>query len=252
MSNRALNWAFDQDVSPAGAKFVLVALADFADEAHSCYPAQERLARMTGQSVASVGRHLTALERAGFIARQRRTSARGYRTSDRFVLHVNMPTRQFANNAETQSPTHQFVPGLPVNLREEPSVEPPTEPPGTPIVPAAADELFDRFWSTYPRRAGKQAARKAWDKAIATTDPEVIIAAAAAHADDPNRVQQYTAHPSTWLNQGRWEDDPLPDRTAPRGTSHGDRVRDVLTREREWALAADAAENEQLQIGAAQ
>lgn len=47
MSYRALNWAWEADL-PMPQKFVLVALADMADEKDSCYPGQERLARMTG------------------------------------------------------------------------------------------------------------------------------------------------------------------------------------------------------------
>lgn len=71
---------------------------------------------------------------------------------------------------------------------------------------------FDDFWVVYPRRHGKQAAMKSWKAAIKKVKPEVIIEAAKRYADDPNRVDRFTAHASTWLNQGRWEDGPLPDR----------------------------------------
>lgn len=71
---------------------------------------------------------------------------------------------------------------------------------------------FDEFWSVYPRRAGKLDARKAWAKAVKLAGPDVILAGACRYAADPNREAAYTAHPSTWLNQGRWDDDPLPAR----------------------------------------
>jgi hypothetical protein len=73
-------------------------------------------------------------------------------------------------------------------------------------------EAFDEFWSLYPRKHGKQAAIRAWKSAIRKTDPKTIIEAVKRYADDPNRVDQFTAHASTWLNQGRWEDAPLPSR----------------------------------------
>jgi hypothetical protein len=92
MSNRALTWAFEQAVEPAGAKFVLVALADGAgDEDYSCISGQERLARMTGQGVRTVRRHLDDLERAGLIVRERRKRKDGSRTSDRCFLQVGDP-----------------------------------------------------------------------------------------------------------------------------------------------------------------
>jgi len=72
---------------------------------------------------------------------------------------------------------------------------------------------FDAFWDEYPRRVGKQAALKAWAKAVKNTSALVILGGALRLAQDPNREDQFTPHPATWLNEGRWEDDPLPDRT---------------------------------------
>lgn len=89
MSHKATNWAYAQNLGKCGAKFVLVALADYADEAHSCYPGQEKLAAMTDQSVESVRRHLKGLEADGYIKRSRRFTSDGYRTSDRYELNVD-------------------------------------------------------------------------------------------------------------------------------------------------------------------
>lgn len=91
-----------------------------------------------------------------------------------------------------------------------------------------------KFWSTYPRKASKQAARRAWDKITATVDPSEIIAGAERYRDDPNRVDEFTKHPSTWLNAGCWEDAPLPARTGSRGS--GDRAADMFS----VKLTADA------------
>jgi len=74
------------------------------------------------------------------------------------------------------------------------------------------DLSFDEFWSIYPRRSGKIKAKDAFRKASKECDPRTIIAGARAFADDPNRQEEFTPHPATWLNQGRWEDDPLPER----------------------------------------
>lgn len=73
-----------------------------------------------------------------------------------------------------------------------------------------APEMFARFYAIYPRRIGKKAAEKAWVKALKDgADPESLISAAQRYA--ASRVGQdpkYTPHPATWLNQGRWEDEP--------------------------------------------
>jgi len=76
---------------------------------------------------------------------------------------------------------------------------------------------FDEFWLVYPRKVGKQEAEKAFAKAIKVAPASEIISGAQKYAKDPNRVPTFTAHPSTWLNQGRWSDDPLPPRTVENG-----------------------------------
>lgn len=74
------------------------------------------------------------------------------------------------------------------------------------------DPGFLRFWAAYPRKSAKGSARRAWARAVLAADPEEIVRGAARYAADPNREDQYTAHPATWLNGERWSDGPLPER----------------------------------------
>jgi hypothetical protein len=74
-------------------------------------------------------------------------------------------------------------------------------------------DSFDEFWEIYPRKAGKQEARKVFKRALSNATLADILAGARRYASDPNREAQYTAHPATWLNQGRWADEPLPPRS---------------------------------------
>jgi uncharacterized protein YdaU (DUF1376 family) len=73
-------------------------------------------------------------------------------------------------------------------------------------------DLFDQFWNVYPIKVGKGAAIKAFEKALRTVDFEILLKGAERYKLDPNRVQGYTAHASTWLNAQRWLDEPLPQR----------------------------------------
>lgn len=88
MSHWASTWAYEQDVQPCGRKFVLVALAGFADEEGYCYPSQATLASMTGQDARSVRRHLASLEEDGVIKRKHRRGKSGQRTSDGYTLQA--------------------------------------------------------------------------------------------------------------------------------------------------------------------
>ena len=71
---------------------------------------------------------------------------------------------------------------------------------------------FDEFWEIFPRKTGKGEARKSFEKALKKTTLEIILESARRYALDPNREDKYTCHPATWLNQERWDDDPLPSR----------------------------------------
>lgn len=66
---------------------------------------------------------------------------------------------------------------------------------------------FEEFWQAYPRKVGKPRAIKAFRAAMRRKDdPDLIISAALAYRNDPSRSADYTAHPSTWLNDQRYND----------------------------------------------
>jgi hypothetical protein len=91
-----------------------------------------------------------------------------------------------------------------------------TEDSNTPSKPPASTptvNLFDQFWEWYPRKVGKEAAKKAWNKARTKTDQQTILNGIERFRLDPNLpAKEFIPHPSTWLNEGRWEDEPLPPR----------------------------------------
>lgn len=84
-------------------------------------------------------------------------------------------------------------------------------------------ERFEKFWAEYPKKVGKDAARKEWlqrSPDAALTD--VMIAkvrtqrASAQWRDDDGK---FIPHPRTWLHQGRWQDEvevAPPEPPAPR------------------------------------
>jgi hypothetical protein len=67
---------------------------------------------------------------------------------------------------------------------------------------------FDEFWSVYPRRVAKLAAQKAYAKALKIASPDKLIEGAKRYAAE-KVGDAYIKHPSTWLNGGCWDDEPL-------------------------------------------
>lgn len=78
-------------------------------------------------------------------------------------------------------------------------------------VEVAERDPFDAFWEMYPRRIGKLAARKAFDKAAKDVGaPTVLRGAWDFHQHwkgQPKSRMKFIPHPATWLNQGRWDDE---------------------------------------------
>ena len=73
------------------------------------------------------------------------------------------------------------------------------------------NELFDRFWSVYPRKVGKENARKAFAKVNPDeTLLNIMIEAVAKQSKCDQWIRdggQYIPHPATWINGHRWEDE---------------------------------------------
>lgn len=203
MSYRALNWAWEADL-PMPQKFVLVALADMADEKDSCYPGQDRLARMTGTSVSTVRRAVKALEEMGALSRQARGVAGGGRTSDRYALNTNRSIcTDRANRSDEGS--------KPVTLTAETG----HSDRGTPREPSEepsdlVGELLEVLWMMWPtsRRSSRKEVTKALKTALKVTDAPTLIEAVKAHTDVwaawPASEIQYVPHLPTWLNKERW------------------------------------------------
>jgi hypothetical protein len=92
----------------------------------------------------------------------------------------------------------------------------PPFPPAPPIPPLnppkhtqrdARDGDFERFWAAYPAKVGKDAAKRSFSKAIAagvTVETMLIAIERYRRAKPPDRDW---CHPTTWLNQGRWNDE---------------------------------------------
>lgn len=70
---------------------------------------------------------------------------------------------------------------------------------------------FEEFWQHYPRRVGKFAAMKAYEKARRHASAGEILAGVRSYTRHKPDYADW-AHPSSWLNAGRWLDEyePLP------------------------------------------
>lgn len=179
--------------------------------------------RMVGASLDDVSileRHGVLIDRGhgqhevkDFLEHQR-SSAEAKRATDK-------ASRAAATRwAAEQTMLPSMLPGMPPSMLDASESSMPRERERererTTTSPASqAVSEFASWYAHYPRKTGKAAAEKAFIKALKTTELETLMAGVIRYARDPNLPEkQFIPHPSKWLNDGRWDDDPLPPKTG--------------------------------------
>ena len=80
----------------------------------------------------------------------------------------------------------------------------------TPL-PPTGDDGFERFWAVYPKKVGKIDCLNKWRKMKPSKElVEKILEAIEKQKEWKEWKKdkgQFIPHPSTWLNQGRWDDE---------------------------------------------
>ena len=119
----------------------------------------------------------------------------GKTAKDRVLTAQRVASHKASNKGNGTSVTS----ALPREEKRREEVNPSAQPPG-----------FAEFWKTYPRKVGKAAAEKAWSKAKGVDLSTILQAIERARATEQwlKDGGQFIPHPSTWLAQRRWEDEP--------------------------------------------
>ncbi|WP_419320575.1 helix-turn-helix domain-containing protein [Caulobacter sp. ErkDOM-E] len=233
----AIKRAYSAAIGNAGAKFLLVTLAEHARDAGdgkwTCYPSVKRLAELTAQGERTAERHLAWLITEGWISREVRQNRRHGGSAYFYTLHLaeakiggevvldlNLQTGQnSAKMAATQRPVlRQFgadhppiSTGTPAKLALAYIEEPVTEPVNEPDAPKATNDetRFAEFWSAYPRKVEERGARTIFLNLIRRGDASVdaLIEGVKRYAVAVRGCSpQFIKSPTNWLNRGCWAD----------------------------------------------
>lgn len=191
------HWVLYADISPQAIRLYAV-LQHYANKESEAWPSRATLAKeIRVSSTRTVDAAMSELTGIGAVIIEHRMIGNEY-TSNRYIVVTALPS---AKNSVTPSAENCTTPSK-ILLTKNNQLK----------ITNTTNKDFDDFWNVYPLKVGKGAAMKAFVKAAADTNVEHIIAGALRYKLDPNRVQAYTAHASTWLNAQRWLDEPLPTR----------------------------------------
>lgn len=227
-----MNAVWRESRSTGRARLVLLAIADHQGEI-GAWPSIKTLARMVNASERSVQRDITELQELGELeVHVQEAPSRGQYKSNLYWVILPSVADNAARYEEENSGVTDLTPGV---TKMQPGVTEST--PGVTAVGVLTliepllnhnktinafpsktdaeklDRAFAEFWEIYPRKSGKAAAKKSFAKAYKQANGEVVLGARR-YATDPNLPfdKNFIPHPATWLNQGRWEDEPLPHR----------------------------------------
>lgn len=197
-------WVLDAKVSDRAIRIYSI-LARYADnETLQAFPSRETLAQRAHCSAKAVTKAIHELVAIGAVLKQHRKHGDSYQ-SNLYTLRRVGPISTLPRDTDDPTLGSDLTPprvtdgSLTITTELEPqNVEPEND----------INEQFNDFWAVYPRKKGKGQARRAFEKALEKTDLDTILAGVAAYVanedmDDP----QFIAHPSTWLNGERWEDE---------------------------------------------
>ena len=231
------------EIKTPGELVVLYALADRADDdGRGAFPSQEWLARRSRCSTRSVRRRLGELESRGVICRGDQDLVAHYRPDRRpIVWDICMADGpvltggQIDRPDKSGRPTGQIGSTDRTNRVERPDTGVLQTVHNHPEPSSNHNAHFDAFWVTYPRKVGKRKAADAFTKACKRAPVEEVLAGARRFAADPNLPEKrFIPHPTTWLNQDRWDDEPLPAPETPPESPTSDQQPRRGTRASDW------------------
>lgn len=141
---------------------------------------------------------------------------------------------EISDNRKTESDSSSVTDTVTVTVTDTVIKEKENKEKESPLV-----KRFEVFWSAYPKRVGKGAAFKAFEK----LHPSQALLDKMIQAIDLQKESyqwkredgQYIPYPSTWLNQSRWEDD-VGSTTAPlKQSKWGNNISDIGERNNDYA-----------------
>jgi len=210
MSIECMAWALEQQNLEPVDKLVLLGIANHADrDGGNAFPSLKTLAMYVGRSDQTVRRSIRELEKRGLVVVELHGGGTfkhgGYRSNlYRVIMHRPITHDRVDLSPMTGTPYH----GCDSRTVPEPSMN---QYPSNELM-----TMFENWWAIYPRKVGKLEAQKQFTKIMrapgAPTIQNLIDGTHALIAE--KREQRFVPHPSTWLRQGRWDDERVGDAPA--------------------------------------
>ncbi len=224
MSIKVMGHVWKQSRAKGTDRLLLLCIADYADDYGVAWPSVPKLAERCLTGERNVRVRLRRLAESGELIVERQAGRKGtnrYRIpvnpnagvnsssgvnrnsvppEPQFIEPLNSSSAEPSRNHQESSDTSAASIGTDHRARMVSSTRPPT---------SETSIQAEAIYQAYPKHVGKTAALKAITKVMRKVPHEILLArvrqyAASRQGQDP----QFTPHPATWFNHGRYEDDP--------------------------------------------
>jgi hypothetical protein len=207
LSIQVMQAVWQESEAVGRARLVLLAIADHQGEI-GAWPSIETIAKMVHASERSVQRDIQDLHEMGeLIVLWRQAPTRNRHKAN--LYWVNLPSVRHLFDEVTDEVDEVTNEADEVTTGGVLTI---TRTITEPLLNYA--QMFEDFYRIYPRKMGKQDAKKSFRKALDIVDFDTLLAGALRYANDPNLPadKQFLPYPATWLNRGCWDDEALPER----------------------------------------
>jgi len=190
MSVKLMNRVWKHSRAKGTARLVLLAIADHCNTAGVAWPSLTRLASYVNVDRRNVIMAVNRLIEMGELERIK-TGKTGVATTYKVVLTSDASVTSdgiVTSDATVTQLVTEASPQPSLNRQES----------------LLGESDFDAFWKAYPKKVGKGAAVKAYDKALKGTPHDIIMEGLERYDPDPD----YICNPATWLDEMRYFDEP--------------------------------------------
>ena len=203
MSIEALNCAFKADIKKSSLKFILVAMADYANEEGEAYPSIQTLNNKTSLNRKTIIAGLMQLESLGYL---KNTGKKVGRTNSISVWQITNSVEQSQKGDSLVSSPKNGTSSSPKKGTPKQSQKRDIEPSVilTTSVTTRTTVSFDDFYKIYPKKIKKKDSQAIWKK---LTAEQRQAAKDGVESFTANKDIQFIAAPDVYLRGERWNDE---------------------------------------------
>lgn len=194
-------------------KLVLFVISSFMN-AHGdgAFPTISTISKKSSLSIRAVKKHIPIAVEVGWLIKYKHGfSGKKWATNEYNISFPDLSVADITNGApdapHKNNVVHDVPDGGAYECNNVVHQVPTNRPVNRPV--NKGDVGFEEWWSIYPRKIGKGAAKKSYKKAIKKiSHSDLIVITNRYQKGVSGTDKQFIPHPATWLNQERWSDEP--------------------------------------------